>query len=320
MNLHLTPTLKRWSRPAAGLLLAIGLTLTGCASTGTKAADYKRLQQLEMDRQYAMAAYESEQVKKLPEPTADELENLADVLLSQGKLATAYINYEKALRLDPKRVAIHYKMGLTLLLANRNPDAVAEFETMLKQKPDHALSLQGLGQAYYQMNDYGKAARYFNQALAHDRSLWQSHNYLGIIYDGDKEYDRAIGEYSQAILINPENGLLYNNLGTSFLLTQQYEKAIRGFEQALRTGYQSEKLYNNLGLALASSGSYLQALEAFKKGGSLASAYNNLGCVYLSQNKFQQAIDCFERAVELEPGYYAQAAENLKRARLAAKQ
>ena len=107
MKLCLTPTAK----PAAGLLLAV-LALAGCASSGTRAADYKKLQQLQMDRQYAMGAYESEQAKKLPEPTAGELENLADVLLSQGKLATAYINYEKALRLDPKRVGIHYKKGL----------------------------------------------------------------------------------------------------------------------------------------------------------------------------------------------------------------
>ena len=62
-------------------------------------------------------------------------------------------------------------------------------------------------------------------------------------------------------------------------------------------------------------------MEAFRKAGGDAQAYNNMGCIYLEQGKYPEAIKSFERAIAPEPGYYAKAAENLKKARmLAAKQ
>jgi tetratricopeptide (TPR) repeat protein len=56
-------------------------------------------------------------------------------------------------------------------------------------------------------------------------------------------------------------------------------------------------------------------LEAFKKGGGEARAYNNLGCIYLRQGKFEEAIHLFEKAIEIEPGFYARASENLNKAK-----
>jgi tetratricopeptide (TPR) repeat protein len=98
-------------------------------------------------------------------------------------------------------------------------------------------------------------------------------------------------------------------------LAGKYKKAADAFHASIKLKYTESKVYNNLGLALANIERYSDALEAFKKGGGEARAYNNLGCVYLRQGKFEEAIHCFERAIEIEPGFYARASENLKKAK-----
>ena len=59
------------------------------------------------------AAIPSEEAiaKKLPEMTSAEYERLGDQYLSQGNLDIAFIQYDKALRLDPNQVRIRYKVG-----------------------------------------------------------------------------------------------------------------------------------------------------------------------------------------------------------------
>jgi tetratricopeptide (TPR) repeat protein len=72
-----------------------------------------------------------------------------------------------------------------------------------------------------------------------------------------------------------------------------------------------------LGLAYANLEQYSKALQAFKQGGEMAQAYNNLGCIYLKKGMFEEAVHCFEKAIELEPGFYATANENLKKIKAA---
>lgn len=291
--------------------------LSACASNSIKNLNEMREQQIV--RQQEIDSQNFSELQKLPEMTAQEHEILGDSLLSQGQLAMAYIHYEKAQMLNPKKVSINYKKGLALLMADKNQDAIEAFQKMLKDQPNHSLSLEGIGQAYFQLKDYENASKYFNEALRIDSTLWRSHNYLGNIYDIQKKYELAIKEYSKAIFINPKDGRLYNNLGISYLLSGQHERAIGSFVKSIETGYQNPKVYNNLGLSLSKAGKYREAFESFQKGGNLAIAYNNIGCVYMAEGKYQDAIECFEKAIELNPGYYAKAGENLKRARLNAK-
>jgi len=309
------------SNPALVFILTVfsctWLILTGCASSGAKNVEILREQQ--MQRQQELDAQNFPKLQKLPEMTAQEHEILADSLLSQGKFAMAYIHYEKAQKLDPSIENIYYKKGLTLLMADKNQEAIEQFKIMLSRQPDHPLSLEGMGQAYFQLKDYKNARKYFLEALKNDSSLWRAHNYLGNIYDIQQQYESAIGHYSKAILINPEDGRLYNNLGIAYMLSGQQEPAIGSFLKSIERGYQTPKVFNNLGVALAKAGRYQQAFESFKKGGNLATAYNNIGCMYMAEEKYQDAIECFQKAIELNPGYYAKAGENLKRAQLNSK-
>jgi Flp pilus assembly protein TadD len=100
-------------------------------------------------------------------------------------------------------------------------------------------------------------------------------------------------------------------------LTGGFKKAARAFNRAIDLKYTKSKVYNNLGMAYANLEQYSNALQAFRQAGGRARAYNNLGCIYLKKGKFEEAVRCFEKAIEIEPGFYARANENLKKVKAA---
>jgi len=259
--------------------------------------------------------YEPLNKKTLPAMTSDELEKSGDAFLNRGNLPKALVQYEKSLQLKPDNIEVVYKKGMLFVIGGLNQDAIKEFQKVLKEESGHALAYKGMGQAFFQMKKYDEAKKNFQKALELDPGLWKVHNSLGIIYDYKEKYHLAIHQYNKAISLKPDEGFLYNNLGASYSLAGEYKKAINAFNKALETKYSKSKTYNNLGMALSKLGRYREALEAFRKGGNEAQAYNNLGCIYLEKGKFKKAITCFEKAIEINPGFYARASENLIKAR-----
>ena len=75
-------------------------------------------------------------------------------------------------------------------------------------KPDYALAYEGLGRAFYNRGENGKAETNFQQALKLNPHLWQSHNYLGIIEDQRHHFEQAIAHYRVVIALKPKIGSL----------------------------------------------------------------------------------------------------------------
>lgn len=304
------------------LILTLVLGATGCASNKSNPpslleSEYKRV----MERQKQIAAADQGTVvpKDLPEMTAERYEQIGDNHIRQNNAGLAFVNYEKSRRLDPRRSSVHYKMGILFLNKGLQEDALKEFEEILKNDPKYTLAYEGLGQVFFARGDWKKARENFIQTLSLDPKMWQAHSYLGIIYNHQKNFDAAIKEYEAALVINNKSSALYNNAGISYYMKGDYEKAKEHYIKALRIEPDNKKVYNNLALALCKMGSYDNAFEAFKKGGNEASAYNNLGYIYITEKKYQEAIKTFQRAIELNPKYYVNAHENMKRAESALK-
>jgi Flp pilus assembly protein TadD len=312
---HADVSLRFW--PSVVVLLGlIALAGGGCASSNPQQAlfgEYKKL----LEKQKAGMPLEEDAVKKLPEMTAPEYERLGDTYLRQGNVNMAYLQYDKALRMDPKQTRVRYKVGLLFLNKDMPDEAFKEFQEIVKYDATFALAYEGMGQALLKKSSYDDAEQHFRHALSLSPERWQCHNFLGIVYDRQRRYDAAVAEYRAALALKPEQGFLHNNLGMSYYFKGDYEEAVEAFTEALKTAPAQNKIYNNLGLALAKLGRDREALEAFKNGGDAAKAYNNLGVIYLGEKRYQEAIAAFEKAVQLSPSYYAKANENLKSVRQA---
>ena len=260
---------------------------------------------------------EGDVLKGNTEMSADEYERLGNNYIRQNNPVMAFMQYNKALSLDPGRTDIRYKVGQLLLMRGMADEAMMEFEEILKSDPDNALAYEGRGMVLFGKGKLDESEDNFKWAVSLDPKLWKVHTSLGIIYDRREQYEAAINEYHKAIAINPDSSVLINDLGVSNFLKGNYEKSVDALSKALKIDPTNSRLYNNLGLVLCKLGRYEDAFKAFRSGGDEASAYNNIGYLYLTEKKYKEAINAFEKAIELRQKFYLKAHENIEKARAA---
>jgi Flp pilus assembly protein TadD len=287
-------------------VLFAGMLLSGCVA---KSYDGKTFDQL---------AYGKRSPVNL---TSGQHEQVGDGYVRRNKPEMALVHFNKAIELDGGNLDARVKRGNLLSAQGLDEQALAEFNKVLEKSPDHAIANEAAGCVYFRAGLYDEAKAHLNRAVALNPMLWKAHNFLGIVHDRDREYDKAAEEFSTALELHQGGGAdeIYNNLGVVHIARKQYAEAVETFRRALRAGGVSERTYNNLGLALARMGRLDEALESFKYAGGEAKANNNLGYVLLTENQPARAVPYFEKAIELSPSYYVKAADNLKRARLAAR-
>jgi len=263
-------------------------------------------------------AYGEESPVKL---SAEQLEQVADGFLRRGNYEMAFINLNKSLNLDPENLDVRVKKGDLLVHKGLDEQALAEFITVLEKDPNHAIANGSAGAVYFRAGLYKEALVHLEKSVKLNPMLWKSHNYLGILNDKNGNYNKAADNFATALDLHQGNDTaeIYNNLGVVHIARKQYGMAVNSFRRALKNGDVSSRTYNNLGLALTRMGRLEEALESFKYAGGESKANNNLGYVLLSDNQPDKAVPYFERAIELSPQFYVKAADNLKRARLAAR-
>lgn len=256
-------------------------------------------------------------LKTLPEMTVRDYEALGDQYRQQGNVAMAFLQYDKALRLEPNQLEVQRKKGTLLFQNGSRREAIQLFQRILEADSGYAMAHESLGEAYLSIQQHEQAEIHCQKATELNTILWNSYNCLGMIYDQQQRFQNAIAVYQQAIKLQPQRGMLFNNLGLSYYAQQKYEDAIQNFKIALALEKENSRVYNNLGFALSKVGRYQEALDAFAQGGQKAQAYNNIGVIYMAEGQYQLAVSSFEKAILLNSTYYETASQNLILARRA---
>jgi Flp pilus assembly protein TadD len=291
---------------AAAAVLLAGFVLGGCAPSAKH------------DQSFKDFAYGEEGGITL---TSAQHEQVADGFLRRGKPEMAFMHYNQAINLDPDNLPARIKKGDLLVLQGVDEQALAEYLEVLKRDENDAVANGAAGAVYFRAGLFTEARFHLEKAVRINPMLWKANNYLGILNDRAGNYDLAVQYFTTAIGLShgSDAAEIYNNLGVVNLARKEYGLAVDAFRQALKSGDVSARSYNNLGLALARLDRLDEALESFKYAGGESRANNNLGYVLLTDGQPEKAVPYFERAVELAPSYYVKAAENLNRARLAAR-
>jgi len=98
------------------------------------------------------------------EMSGAELERSGDVYFNQGNLQLALLEYEKCLKLNPDSNRVRYKKGRIFLKGETDEAAIREFKKIIDNDPGHALATQGLGQAFFRLENYEDAVKYYRLA------------------------------------------------------------------------------------------------------------------------------------------------------------
>jgi type IV pilus assembly protein PilF len=162
----------------------------------------------------------------------------------------------------------HYQLGISYINDNNIQPAFIEFQKALKLNPDNKEILNAIGIIYLlKLENYPEAIKYFQKALKLDKNFSEASNLLGFAYEKTGRFDEAIEAYKMALsntlYKNPEKA--FNNLGRVYYRLKRYNDAIDAYKEALRRFSDFHLPYYGLALCYNAKGQYGDAATAITR-------------------------------------------------------
>lgn len=290
------------------LLVVICGLIQACGSTPKGSADSSVADSLSKDNLDVLFATEfpvDSKEEALAKAAAARSENDADKML---------FYFVRALQFDPTDAALLTRIGSVHVAQSNQRLAGRAFQFALRQDPDFAPALQGLGLLYFELDQPEKAEQTLQKAIASDDSLWRAQNVLGVLADRHGDYDIARQHYDRALEVRP---------GTpSVLINRGYSKSLAGDMQGaaldlyeVANKHDHPKAWRNLARVYGKQGWYEDAMQTFSKVTDEATASNETGAIALENGDYEVALTYLNEAVRLSPTYFQAAEDNLQEVR-----
>jgi tetratricopeptide (TPR) repeat protein len=164
-----------------------------------------------------------------------------------------------------QKASAHYQLGKSYLNNNNIQPAFVEFQKALELDPNHKESHNALGILYLQkLENYPSAIEHFQEALDIDKNFSEAENNLANAYAKTGQFDKAIAAYTRAVS-NPlykNAALALNNLAMLYYRLSKYDKALDTFKEALKRFSEFALPYYGLALCYNALGQYGDAAMA----------------------------------------------------------
>lgn len=128
----------------------------------------------------------------------------------------------------------HNQLGLAYKEQGMIDEAIVEYESALKINPKTIQSLINLGNTYYAKGWYDLAIQTYFRALEIDPNSVDAHNNLANAYYQKRMFAQAIGEYKKALFVDPNYIDAYNNLGSVYFVAGMRDEAKAEFQKVIQ--------------------------------------------------------------------------------------
>jgi len=212
----------------------------------------------------------------------------------------------------------HYDYGSALQKEGKFDQAIEEFNTALRFKPDYAEAHIGLATALSGESKFDAAATHMETALRlQPKNADYRLMYAGLLQRIGRN-DEAAFHFEQGLKLKPNSPEAHYSYATFLAATGSSDQSIDELRKVLQLKPDFPYAELRLADALLAKGELKEAethyLAALRVDPTLTVAYNNLGKIYLNKGQISQAIVQFSEALRRNPGD-KEAEENLRIAR-----
>jgi len=168
---------------------------------------------------------------------------------------------------QPKEATYHNKMGIAYLNEGKVQLAFVEFQKAIKMEPNNKEIVYNLGLVYFQLEDYVNARQYFLKAVTLDPKFADAYNNLGATDMQLKQWNEAVEAFKKA-LTNPlyqTPQWAFYNLGMSYYRLGDYDKAVDALKDAIRRDKSFPLPYYAMALAYNRLEKYGDAAEVMER-------------------------------------------------------
>jgi tetratricopeptide (TPR) repeat protein len=234
--------------------------------------------------------------------------------LAREQPEEAAVALDKAAKLAPNDVDILYHRGHAHLLVSK-----LSYERMLHADPDSWRVRQVLAQADAEADRDADAVSEFQAAIKAAPQQPGLHEELGTEFWKLNKMEEAEAEYKRELAIDPHSTLATYKLGSLLVESAKPEEGKPLIEAALRQDPNLKEAYYYLGRAHMQLGNESEALEALKKAVTinsnseiLAQAWYQLAIVYRRMHRMeeaQQALATFQKLKDQESEHHQKVLE-----------
>jgi Tfp pilus assembly protein PilF len=196
--------------------------------------------------------------------------------------------------------------GTVLGRANRNQEAISDFNKAISLDPNYTQAYANRGVVHRQMKRLDLALSDFNKALEIDPTYVPAWTGRGIVYRQQGQARPAFEDFNKAIALKPDEAPAYHNRGLLYQSQKQHQYAIDDFTTALNLSRKAEPL-------VARSLSYI-ANNDFKSAASdlddavqmepeNLQAWTARGLAYEKLGNKDRAAGSYARALQLKQNY-----------------
>lgn len=238
-------------------------------------------------------------------PSLAEIFQQALTLQKHGENADAIAIYQQLLEQFPDHLASRYNLSCLLAETQHWEEAISQLAFVLEQEPHCTPAYYNLAICYQALNKDLEAIQCLEETLKQDPQHVMAMQTLGGLLLKQERYEEAKNYLLSALQENPSDSDLLFNLGLAFLNEGDDINALYYFTKLRETKpYLIDAAYN-CGVIYQKAGNYPAALRAFAHvlqyhPQHFASLYNS-GLIYQLTQQYPLAKDFYHRALEVEP-------------------
>ncbi|MCI0656315.1 MAG: tetratricopeptide repeat protein [Acidobacteria bacterium] len=175
-------------------------------------------------------------------PVLDAVGDYQTVRVPKERIAdVAY--WQEALAAAPDDVTLRLALGNAYAMNRRFPEAIQEYEKLLRIYPESKAAWNNLGSAYRADGKMSDALSAYKKAVDRDPRYGLAYYNIGAVYDHMGYYDKALKNYSVAIRFDPtltdskRNPQVVTNKRLYAVLLQNYVESAGSLALPLEPAY-----------------------------------------------------------------------------------
>ncbi len=197
--------------------------------------------------------------------------NLGLSYLDKDRLQEASVEFQKAIKLNPKHYEVLNLLGYINARFKKYDEAISYYKRAISISPDYSEAMNNLGVTYLEIENWDEAIKYFQMALENPvyATPQKAYSNMGYAYYKKGEYSKVIDTIEQVFIRYPE-GLLQPNyfpnyvLGLTYMKLGEAEIAIDKFKKALGITSENINVHWELANAYLRTGDNEKAVKHFK--------------------------------------------------------
>lgn len=182
-----------------------------------------------------------------------------------GQWADAETAYRTLLTATPDVAVLHQNLARLLLENGRFPEAMDSLEAALNLDSQSAELALLSGRIWFELGDFAQAAGWFQRAVRLNPDDPEAQCQLGIIALEIGDPEKAEVLLRELLAKSPENVAARHGLARALLDQGDADGAVREHRETIRLQPQSAALHSSLGQTLSNSGDLVGAVEQFRE-------------------------------------------------------